>query len=281
MGKEVAHQNIQVLLGGFETSTGEQWLVFRDNGRFTADRYAKLASEATTKGSTVGGWELWDIFDKKQIIRKRCAFIIKLLQGVFTGLAYMHANDRLHQSLGPASVTLNTSREKQWDNLEPRLRDLAFSIDLSKHPCSSFGYAHKIEDPSFEMAVATLSEGLWRRATSAGAFTPLEKKAFGIADDIYAGGLLLAYMSFVPLCQEGSIDGPSLQRLLEATFQLDIQSAREYCESDDRWSKTVCFLDQCDKAGWELLQAMLNPDYRQRPTAEAVLKHRFMTQEFF
>lgn len=27
----------------------------------------------------------------------------------------------------------------------------------------------------------------------------------------YAGGLLLAYMVFVPLCEAGSIDGPSLQ----------------------------------------------------------------------
>ena len=27
----------------------------------------------------------------------------------------------------------------------------------------------------------------------------------------YAAGLLLAYMAFVPLCEEGSIDGPSLQ----------------------------------------------------------------------
>jgi hypothetical protein len=26
-----------------------------------------------------------------------------------------------------------------------------------------------------------------------------------------------------------------------------------------------------------LLQAMLNPDYRQRPTVEAVLSHRFLT----
>lgn len=30
----------------------------------------------------------------------------------------------------------------------------------------------------------SLSEGLWRRATAAGAFTTVEKRAFGIADDM-------------------------------------------------------------------------------------------------
>lgn len=34
------------------------------------------------------------------------------------------------------------------------------------------------EDPG------TFSEGLWRRAVAAGAFTHMEKRAFGIADDM-------------------------------------------------------------------------------------------------
>lgn len=94
---------------------------------------------------------------------------------------------------------------------------------------------------------SSLSEILWRRARVAGAITPFEQKAFGIADDMYfckplsqhliplcqnnngsfystakcdtilfvinsyAGGLLMAYMIFISLCKSGSIDGPSLQ----------------------------------------------------------------------
>ncbi|RZR84215.1 hypothetical protein BHM03_00010982 [Ensete ventricosum] len=37
---------------------------------------------------------------------------------------------------------------------------------------------------SLGAAQSTLSEGLWRRASGAGAFTPLEKRAYGIADDM-------------------------------------------------------------------------------------------------
>lgn len=37
---------------------------------------------------------------------------------------------------------------------------------------------------SLEENSSGLSEGLWRRARSSGAFTPMEKRAFGIADDM-------------------------------------------------------------------------------------------------
>lgn len=280
--------NLQILLGGFQTRTGEQWLVLRDDGRITAANYAKAASEATTEGRAVGEWEFWDRFDRSQPIKRRQIFIIKLLRGAFTGLSYLHSRDRLHQSLGPASIILNTIEERDVRYLVPRLRDLAFAVDISDRAIfgakdlgfSSIRTSSSVSsgDISLETAAEAQSEGLWRRAVSSGAFTPLEKKAFGISDDIYAAGLLLAYMAFIPLCEKGSIDGPSLQRLLESTFQLDIQAVREYCQADDRWSEAVNFLDLDDRSGWELLQAMLNPDFRQRPTAQAVLSHRFMTR---
>ena len=185
-----------------------------------------------------------------------------MLQGVMKGLAYLHDHDRLHQSLGPFSVVLNTISEREGSYLIPRLRDLAFSVNVRYTELDDSGQ---------------LVEGLWRRATGAGAFTQMEKRAFGIADDIYEAGLFFAYMAFVPFCEAGVMDSLSLQRLLENTFQLDLEATREYCLADDRLVNAVEFLDLGDGAGWELLQAMLNADFRKRPTAEAVLNHRFMT----
>ena len=66
-------------------------------------------------------------------------------------------------------------------------------------------------------------------------------------------------------------------RLFENTFQLDVMSARDFCEADDRWMQAVQFLDADAKAGWELLAAMLNPNWRLRPTADSCLVHRFLT----
>ncbi|KAH8931045.1 hypothetical protein BDL97_19G001600 [Sphagnum fallax] len=282
-------ENIIYLYGGFQTRAGEQWLVFRDDGRITAADYAKEAAQATAEGCAVGEWEFWDRFDKSRPIQRRQHFITKLLRGTFKGLAFMHARGRLHQSLGPASVVINTKEERGVGYLMPQLRDLAFSTDVSDQAILGGSTIEEMweqqtsvlgseaRDSTLDRTVSALSEGLWRRAAMAGARMAMERKAFGIADDIYAGGLFLAYMVFVPFCEMGSIDGPSLQRLLETTFQLDISAAREYCEADDRWVEAVRFLDLDDGAGWQLLQAMLNPDYRQRPTVEAVLSHRFFT----
>ncbi|XP_017244300.2 uncharacterized protein LOC108216132 [Daucus carota subsp. sativus] len=251
-------QNIQVLLGGFETKMGEQWLAFRDYGKYSAADYARIKSEKLSQDQT-----FWNPFEKEQLIKRRRFYIVKLLHDAISGLAYMHDHDRLHQSLGPASVVVNTTAEKEAAYLIPRLRDLAFSVDIRY---SSLG-----ERPS------TLSEGLWRRASAAGADSLMEKRAFGIADDIYEAGLLFAYLAFIPFCEAGIMDSLSLQRLLESTFRLDLQAARDYCLADDRFLEAVKFLDLGGGAGWELLQAMLNPDFRKRPIAEAVINHRFMT----
>ncbi|CAA6669640.1 unnamed protein product [Spirodela intermedia] len=254
-------QNIQIFLGGFETKTGEQWLAFRNDGIYSAADYAKIMGEDVLKYRTEQ--RSWNPFDWEQKMTRRRKFVIKLLNGAMGGLAYMHSNERLHQSLGPASVVLNTIMEKDADYLVPRLRDLAFSVD--------------IRYSSLDTSPGVLSEGLWRRASAAGAFTLLEKRAFGIADDIFEAGLLFLYLTFLPFCESGAMDGLSLQRLFEGTFQLDLEAAREYCLADDRLREAVKFLDLGNRAGWELLQSMLNPDYRQRPIAEAVLSHRFMT----
>ncbi|KAL8135365.1 uncharacterized protein LOC141713291 [Apium graveolens] len=251
-------QNIQVLLGGFETKMGEQWLAFRDHGKYSAADYAKLKSQKLSQDQN-----FWNPFEKEQLIKRRRFYVVKLLHGAISGLSYMHDHDRLHQSLGPASVVVNTTAEKEAAYLIPRLRDLAFSVDIR--------YSRLGERPS------TLSEGLWRRASAAGADSPMEKRAFGIADDIYEAGLLFAYLAFIPFCEAGIMDSLSLQRLLESTFRLDIQAARDYCLVDDRFLEAVKFLDLGGGAGWELLQAMLNPDFRKRPIAEAVVNHRFMT----
>lgn len=78
-------------------------------------------------------------------------------------------------------------------------------------------------------------------------------------------------------CRQFLLSHALMCRLFENTFQLDVLSARDFCEADDRWAKAVQVLDTNAKAGWELLAAMLNPDWRLRPTAQSCLVHRFLT----
>eukprot|EP00897_Mesotaenium_endlicherianum_P001274 jgi/Mesen1/1174/ME000124S00211 len=293
-GNEIS-ENVAVLLGGFQTRTGEQWLVLRDDGAATAADYARLAAAATSAGGAVGEGELWDRWDRSRPITRRQRYILAVLRGVMRGLAFLHSRGRLHQSLGPASVGLNLVDERDAKFVVPRLRDFAFSVDVSSEQESLRG---PLIGDLWDMATSGAGSGadggvgrasnapqgppqeqaelLWRRAAAAGAKMMMDRRAFGISDDIYAAGLLLAYMAFVPLCQAGSIDGPSLQKLLENTFRLDIPAVRDYCAADERWVEAVRFLDLGGGAGWNLLQAMLDPDFRKRPTADAVLNHPFL-----
>lgn len=96
-------QNVQILLGGFETSTGEQWLAFRNDGNYTAADYAKSASDSMYR---YGPSNLWNSIEKDIVMKLRRRFVSKLMQGTIRGLAHLHRRDLLHQSLGPASVVL-------------------------------------------------------------------------------------------------------------------------------------------------------------------------------
>lgn len=80
-----------------------QWLAFRNDGKYSAADYAKVMSEKVSKlGESVS----WNRFEQEETIKRRRYYVVKLLQGLMRGLAYMHDHDRLHQSLGPASIVL-------------------------------------------------------------------------------------------------------------------------------------------------------------------------------
>lgn len=80
-----------------------QWLAFRDGGKDSAADYARTASEKTSRARSQGAW---NPYEKEQMMKRRRNFVIKILQGTMKGLAFMHDNDRLHQSLGPSSIVL-------------------------------------------------------------------------------------------------------------------------------------------------------------------------------
>lgn len=83
-----------------------QWLAFRNYGKYSAADYAKVTSEKVSKLLSLGETVSWNRFEQAETIKRRRYFVIKMLQGLFKGLAYMHDHERLHQSLGPASIVL-------------------------------------------------------------------------------------------------------------------------------------------------------------------------------
>ncbi|KAL5053113.1 hypothetical protein RYX36_033795 [Vicia faba] len=80
------------------------WLSFRDYEKSSAANYAKDTSEKISNLSS------WNSFERGQAMKIRWCFIIVLLHGAFRGLAYMHDHDKLQQSLGPFSISLNSQQ---------------------------------------------------------------------------------------------------------------------------------------------------------------------------
>eukprot|EP00892_Ulva_mutabilis_P009344 jgi/Ulvmu1/6782/UM030_0120.1 len=260
---------------------GERWLLFHNAGATSAAEYAERAAQATVDGKAVGEGEFWDQFDGGAPLKRRKLFIVKLLRQVFTGLAFMHAAGRLHQSLGPASVLLSTAEERDVTVLRARLADLAFSADVSDEALVGGATIGDLWDRggvggAGGPSKGDFSEQLWRRARQAGAYEGPERREFGIADDMQQAGLLTAFLAFVPLCPPGSIDGPAIQRLFEVTFRLDFAAIREYVEADEAWDRAAEFLAAADGAGWDFLEGCMKPEWRTRLTPEAALKHPFL-----
>ena len=81
---------------------------------------------------------------------------------------------------------------------------------------------------------------------------------------------------FTALSEPDSVDPAALQRLIETTFKQDFDGLREYAEADGRWAPATEFLGAADGAGWALLRAMCDSEWRLRPTAASVLLHPFM-----
>lgn len=83
-----------------------QWLAFHNDGQYSAADYAKAKSEVISKERALGEQRFWNPYEWEEKFKRRRIFVIRLLRGAINGLAYMHNRERLHQSLGPASVVL-------------------------------------------------------------------------------------------------------------------------------------------------------------------------------
>ena len=58
------------------------------------------------EGEFLDRWETW------RPLARRQRFVLRALRHVLQALSFMHARQRLHQSVGPSSVVLNLTAER-------------------------------------------------------------------------------------------------------------------------------------------------------------------------
>lgn len=62
-----------------------QWLVFRNDGLYTAEGYSTRAAKAGAEGRALGEGEFWDRFDPQRPLQRRKVFVIKCLREASRG----------------------------------------------------------------------------------------------------------------------------------------------------------------------------------------------------
>ena len=291
-----SEDSIAQLVGGFESEDGAKCLVFEPSGIYDAAYWLAQASKTNRglgapasaskpKANNLLGWLGGPDLD----VNRRQAFALTVIRRVLEAVAFMHENDRLHQCIGPSSVVLNTPREYELGSLDVRLRDLCFSVDVSDAALrggatlAELWEAGEASGGSGGRAGSTTlaSEAeLWRRARlDGGCTTHFQQRNYGIADDVFQAGLLALTVVFVALSDADTfpIEEGALVRLVTLTFAGDFGGGfREYVREDPKCAGAVAWLDE--HRGWELLGAMLDADWRKRPTAASCLVHPFITQ---
>lgn len=60
----------------------------------------------------VGEGEFLDRWEPGRPLGRRQAFVLQMLRQALEGLAFMHGQQRLHQSVGPSSLVLNLTDER-------------------------------------------------------------------------------------------------------------------------------------------------------------------------
>ena len=122
-----------------------------------------------------------------------------------------------------------------------------------------------------------LAQALWGRARSAGAWSELDRRRYGMADDVAAAGWLLLELVFGALATPpGAVDAATLRRLVGTTFMGDIEGFREFAAAEDGWVPAAALLEADRGAGWDLVSRMLAADWRERPRAARCLQHPFL-----
>ena len=113
----------------------------------------------------------------------------------------------------------------------------------------------------------------------------MQKRNFGIAEDVQQMGLSILFLVLRSFAgQESELDFDTVRRYACVTFKGEVSTElRDFVLADTEYADAVAYLDglgsgpsadgdtAVDLDGWGLLEAMVDPDWRRRPTAEACL----------
>ena len=169
---------------------------------------------------------------------RKGGFLRKLFVETLEAVGFLHDRGIVHRSLGPASLLVNTLDENFPENLDVKIRDLGFAQQLSD-----------LDDASI------------RKAREKGFSAPDAISRYFQSEDLKALGFTFMEIIFSYLGTAGQPSlGETFKRLFEDVYDRDIESLRSYCEAEELWALGNRLLDDKNRAGWDLIEKLINAD---------------------
>ena len=279
------------LLGTYKGTLGETWLVFSSECIYPASYWAERA-RAIGEQRQARNWTLLNLVDPQLDLNRRTAFLNSMVGQALKGLAELHAQNILHQNVTPDCFLLSTTDERGGgQTLKAKLRELSLCVSVTEASLRGGGTLAELWEAGAEGrggpagARREHEEDLWRRAERGGCSTFVQKRNFGIAEDVQQMGLSILFLVLRSFAgQESELDFDTVRRYACVTFKGEVSTElRDFVLADTEYADAVAYLDglgsgpgadgdtAVDLDGWGLLEAMVDPDWRRRPTAEACL----------
>lgn len=232
-------------------AAGNLWTVFAWEGLQTVAAFPRRKQER----------EWWDI-SGQAALAQRCRFLRVVVSRSLEALCWLHGRGVVHRSLSGSSLLLNTLDQREAGRALVKMTDFGFAAIASELPAN-------------EVLAAM------RRADAG----PLQVLSVIALNDLHQFGYVMLELILNSLAEGGAeggaaVEQAALKRLVEDVFSDDMMDGfRGYCAEDPAYAAAVGLLDEHDRAGWALLQQLIDchkPEAASRVSAQALLESEWL-----
>jgi hypothetical protein len=273
-------------MGVAAPQSGAIWIVYEYAGLSTIGSYAVPAE--TRRSQMAPRRSVFGVSEPPPVPawRERADYVVKgLMKGALEAVATLHDGGIVHRSVGKGSLLISSTRQDKQEAASiytTNRNDLVVKI-------ADFGFAGL-------MSEVTESDEFLARARMFGLSVrkgdnSLAATNFAMAEDLHALGFVFLGLLLPSLAKPAkpgdplpATDEDTLQRLLGDIFEKDIEQFRDYLSAEEAWNDLVALLDENDRAGWKLLDAIFKAREKvaeNRNNAQIISARGLLSNPFF
>ena len=265
------------------------WLVFAWENLMTVSNFPQQPQERA----------MFD-FDGRAAARERSAFVKTVALRCLETVDWLHGQGIAHRSLGGSSLLLNTYDQRTLPgSVGIKAIDLGFAATAARispeevaaaikrgasGPLDVIPFLCRADD--LHALAYVLLELLLQTATPASPPPPAGLASFLSKSDVFSAASADEVGGGVRQAAEDRPPPPSdlqsLKRLVEDVFKGDVCGEfRQYCAEEPAWASAVAILDESDRAGWRVIQELVECRDASSAAAENVSARRLLESAWF